>query len=127
MPKAQRIQKWVNEELDVLMSTVDAEKTLEQLEVDRETIYKMMQRCEVNKINIYLNYMCYNYVLFQEQLETTGLTDEFKYGLKMDKKEMTEELQLRSAQIMELRQKIFDSNEGQYLFNKIHIFLATLF
>lgn len=53
MPKAQRIQKWVNEELDVLMSTVDAEKTLEQLEIDRETIYKMIQRCEVNKkINI---------------------------------------------------------------------------
>lgn len=52
MPKAQRIQKWVNEELDVLMSTVDAEKTLEQLEVDRETIYKMIQRCEVKK-NIY--------------------------------------------------------------------------
>lgn len=51
MPKAQRIQKWVNEELDVLMSTVDAEKTLEQLEVDRETIYKMMQRCEVNELN----------------------------------------------------------------------------
>lgn len=49
MPKAQRIQKWVNEELDVLMSTVDAEKTLEQLEIDRETIYKMMQRCEVKK------------------------------------------------------------------------------
>ncbi|XP_050420539.1 chromosome-associated kinesin KIF4 [Adelges cooleyi] len=92
MPKAQRIQKWVNEELDVLMSTVDAEKTLEQLELDRETIYKMMQRCE-------------------EQLETTGLTDEFKFGLKMDKKEMTEELQLRSSQIMDLRQKIFDSNE----------------
>lgn len=53
MPKAQRIQKWVNEELDVLMSTVDAEKTLEQLEVDRETIYKMMQRCEVNELNLY--------------------------------------------------------------------------
>lgn len=52
MPKAQRIQKWVNEELDVLMSTVDAEKTLEQLEVDRETICKMMQRCEVNGLNI---------------------------------------------------------------------------
>lgn len=52
MPKAQRIQKWVNEELDVLMSTVDAEKTLEQLEIDRETICKMMQRCEVfRKIN----------------------------------------------------------------------------
>ncbi|XP_050544001.1 chromosome-associated kinesin KIF4 [Daktulosphaira vitifoliae] len=92
MPKAQRIQKWVDEELDVLMSTVDAEKTLEQLEMDRETICKMMQRCE-------------------DQLETTGLTDEFKYGLKMDKKEMAVELQLRSAQIMELRQKIFDSNE----------------
>ncbi|CAI6344212.1 unnamed protein product [Macrosiphum euphorbiae] len=92
MPKAQRIQKWVNEELDVLMSTVDAEKTLEQLEIDRETIYKMIQRCE-------------------EQLETTGLTDEFKYGLKMDKNEITEELQLRTAQIMDLRQKIFDSNE----------------
>uniref|UniRef100_A0A2S2NYZ2 Chromosome-associated kinesin KIF4 n=1 Tax=Schizaphis graminum TaxID=13262 RepID=A0A2S2NYZ2_SCHGA len=92
MPKAQRIQKWVNEELDVLMSTVDAEKTLEQLEIDRETIYKMIQRCE-------------------EQLETTGLTDEFKFGLKMDKNEITEELQLRTAQIMELRQKIFDSNE----------------
>jgi len=60
MPKAQRIQKWVNEELDVLMSTVDAEKTLEQLEVDRETVYKMMQRCEVKifltfKIQIYIS------------------------------------------------------------------------
>jgi len=55
MPKAQRIQKWVNEELDVLMSTVDAEKTLEQLEIDRETIYKMIQRCEVRekKFKIY--------------------------------------------------------------------------
>jgi len=31
----------------------------------------------------------------------------------MDKREMSEELQLRSAQIMELRQKIFDSNEGR--------------
>lgn len=55
MPKAQRIQKWVNEELDVLLSTVDAEKTLEQLEVDRETIYKMMQRCEVIIIILYKN------------------------------------------------------------------------
>lgn len=115
MPKAQRIQKWVNEELDVLMSTVDAEKTLEQLEVDRETICKMMQRCEVNKkimsydINVFYN----NYFLCKEQLETTGLTDEFKYGLKMDKKEITEELQLRSAQIIELKQKILDSNEGK--------------
>lgn len=26
---------------------------------------------------------------------------------------MTEELQLRNAQIMDLRQKIFDSNEGR--------------
>lgn len=31
----------------------------------------------------------------------------------MDKNEITEELQLRNAQIMELRQKIFDSNEGR--------------
>jgi len=30
----------------------------------------------------------------------------------MDKNEITEELQLRTAQIMDLRQKIFDSNEG---------------
>jgi len=51
--------------------------------------------------------------LLQDQLETTGLTDEFKHDLKMDKREMSEELQLRSAQIMELRQKIFDSNEGR--------------
>lgn len=56
MPKAQRIQKWVNEELDVLMSTVDAEKTLEQLEIDRETIYKMIQRCEVIKNLIFMKY-----------------------------------------------------------------------
>lgn len=33
----------------------------------------------------------------------------------MDKNEITEELQLRTAQIMELRQKIFDSNEGMHL------------
>lgn len=33
----------------------------------------------------------------------------------MDKKEMTAELQLRSAQIMDLRQKIFDSNEGNLI------------
>ncbi|KAL4085254.1 hypothetical protein QTP88_027113 [Uroleucon formosanum] len=78
MPKAQHIQKWVNEELDVLMK------------IDREPIYKMIQRCE-------------------EQLETTGLADE--YGLEMDKNEITEELQLRTAQITDLRQKIFDSNE----------------
>lgn len=32
----------------------------------------------------------------------------------MDKNEITEELQLRTAQIMELRQKIFDSNEGMH-------------
>lgn len=50
----------------------------------------------------------------QEQLETTGLTDEYKYGLKMDKKEIAEELQLRSAQIIELKQKILDSNEGKW-------------
>lgn len=62
MPKAQRIQKWVNEELDVLLSTVDAEKTLEQLEIDRETIYKMMQRCEVI-ISIFINIIC---VLFRQ-------------------------------------------------------------
>lgn len=36
----------------------------------------------------------------------------------MDKREISEELQLRSAQIMELRQKIFDSNEGN---NKLRI------
>lgn len=60
-------------------------------------------------INVFYN----NYFLSKEQLETTGLTDEFKYGLKMDKKEITEELQLRSAQIIELKQKILDSNEGK--------------
>jgi len=43
------------------------------------------------------------------------LTDEFKYGLKMDKKEIAEELQLRSAQIIELKQKILDSNEGRQI------------
>lgn len=32
----------------------------------------------------------------------------------MDKTEMSKELELRSAQIMDLRQKIFDSNEGWY-------------
>lgn len=31
----------------------------------------------------------------------------------MDKKEITEELQLRSAQIIDLKQKILDSNEGK--------------
>ncbi|XP_025416785.1 chromosome-associated kinesin KIF4-like [Sipha flava] len=106
MPKAQRIQKWVNEELDVLLSTVDAQKTLEQLEVDREIIFKMMQRCE-------------------EQLETTGLTEEFKYGLKMDKTEMSRELELRSAQIMDLRQKIFDSNEELIKKNRFD-YLSTI-
>lgn len=36
----------------------------------------------------------------------------------MDKREISAELQLRSTQILELRQKIFDSNEG----NNILIF-----
>lgn len=44
----------------------------------------------------------------------------------MDKNEITEELQLRTAQIMELRQKIFDSNEGrQHLkLNKYSLMVA---
>lgn len=31
----------------------------------------------------------------------------------MDKKEIAEELQLRSAQIIEMKQKLLDSNEGK--------------
>lgn len=55
-----------------------------------------------------------NVYLLQRQLSCGGLTSELTADLESKKKNLEDDLQLRTAQISDLQSKIMDDDEGTY-------------
>ncbi|XP_047115391.1 chromosome-associated kinesin KIF4A [Schistocerca piceifrons] len=87
-----KVQQWIAQELEVLVSTVVAERAREQLLEDR-------------------NELCSQLSQLKENLEEEGLTDEERKEIHNEIKQLEEDVNLRSAQIADLQQKILDSDQ----------------
>lgn len=83
----EKTQSWLNQELQVLVSTVDAEYSLEKLMQERALLTSMLDEMKSgNDVNV-------------------GKIAE-----------ITEFLNLRNSQITDLQQKIVESDQGKYFF-----------
>ncbi|KAF2878626.1 hypothetical protein ILUMI_27548 [Ignelater luminosus] len=82
--KLERIEPWVRQELDVYVSTIDAEATLNALVQDRATLNEQLDQLKGNSVDA-------------DPIEI---------------KRLEEEIDLRCTQIQELQQKILDSDQG---------------
>nr|CAD7588485.1 unnamed protein product [Timema genevievae] len=87
-----KVQTWVSHELEVLVSTVAAERSLEELVEDRAIINSQLSH-------------------LKQQVQSGNLSKEELVGVKEDMKQLGEDLELRSAQIADLQQKIDDSDQ----------------
>ncbi|XP_063231577.1 chromosome-associated kinesin KIF4 [Bacillus rossius redtenbacheri] len=90
-----RVQAWVSQELEVLVSTVAAEHTLLELIEDRGVL-----TAQLNQVRAQL-----------EQLDGGDLSPEEAAALREDRRQLEEDLELRSAQVADLQQKIADSDQ----------------
>ncbi|XP_012268166.2 chromosome-associated kinesin KIF4 [Athalia rosae] len=93
------IQAWVTQELEVLTSTIDAERSLERLMQDRALLTSTLSKIKANKHK-------YDAITYEKQIT-----------------ELSEDLQLRNAQISDLQQKILASdqeNKTKTRWNTIH-------
>lgn len=88
--KPERVQTWVSQELEVSASTVAAERVREKLVEDRAIISKQLAMSE-------------------ERLKS-ALPSEAE-GVKQEISRLKEDLELRSAQIADINQKILDSDQ----------------
>ena len=84
------IQTWISQELDVLLSTVDAECSLERLMQDRALLVNQLKDLQEKKED-------YDQAVFQKQ-----------------EADLTEFIELRNAQITDLQQKILESDQGMF-------------
>lgn len=87
-----KIQLWIDQELEVLVSTVDAERTLEQLLEDRAMLHGQLDQLKV-------------------QLQVNDVGAEDKIAMEEDLKQLQRDIDLRNAQIADLQQKILDSDQ----------------
>jgi kinesin family protein 4/21/27 len=87
-----KIQLWIDQELEVLVSTVDAEKTLEQLLEDRAMLYRQLDQLKA-------------------QLKQIDVGAEDRITMEEDLKQLQRDTDLRNAQITDLQQKILDSDQ----------------
>lgn len=79
-----KIQNWLTQEIEISVSTIDAEYSLEKLMQDRASLACMLEK-------------------FQN--------DDDENGTKIA--ELTEFLDLRNTQITDLQQKIIESDQGK--------------
>lgn len=100
------IQSWVSQEIEVLLSTVDAECSLERLMQDRALLVNQLKDLRDKKDD-------YEPSVFQKQ-----------------ESDLVEFIELRNTQITDLQQKILESDQGfyffifhDYIFNIVIIFL----
>jgi hypothetical protein len=49
-----KVQLWIDQELEVLVSTIDAEKTLEQLLEDRAVLHKQLDQIKVKDFLLHI-------------------------------------------------------------------------
>ncbi|XP_069689320.1 chromosome-associated kinesin KIF4A isoform X2 [Periplaneta americana] len=89
---AAKVQLWIDQELEVLISTVAAERTLEQLLEDRATLHEQLE-------------------LLKARLEQDDGSPTDRLTMDQDIKQLNEDLELRNAQIADLQQKILDSDQ----------------
>ncbi|KAF5297092.1 hypothetical protein FQA39_LY02672 [Lamprigera yunnana] len=82
--KIEKLGGWIQQELDIFISTVDAEATLTHLLEDRTTL--------------------------QSQLNV--LKENSQFGESDEIKQLQEDIELRSTQIQDLQQKVLDSDQG---------------
>lgn len=80
-----KIRDWLIQEIEVLVSTIDAEYSLEKIMQDRASLVCMI-----------------------EELQNSNDVNETKIA------ELNEFLALRNAQITDLQQKIVESDQGKY-------------
>lgn len=90
--KPDKIQNWLTQELHVLVSTVDAEYSLENLMQDRASLAQML-----------------------DKFRNSSDINEEKIS------ELTEFLDLRNNQITDLQQKIIESDQGKNRYLIKHI------
>lgn len=96
--KTERIENWIEQEFEVLISTQEAQRTLEQLIEDRAVLNTQLSEIKSNS----------------EYVDTPE-------G-KLHIQQFTEDIDLRSAQISDLQQKIIDSDQGiHFIFLFFHI------
>lgn len=86
------MQEFVAHELEVLVSTVDAERTLQQLLEDRATLNSQLN--ELNNI-----------------IKDEKTSPEYREDAEKEIAQVKQELDLRNAQIADLQQKILDSDQ----------------
>lgn len=86
------MQEFVAHELEVLVSTVDAERTLQQLLEDRATLNSQLN--ELTNI-----------------IQDERMNQQYKEAVERESIQVKQELELRNAQIADLQQKILDSDQ----------------
>ncbi|PNF43510.1 hypothetical protein B7P43_G09319 [Cryptotermes secundus] len=89
---AAKVQLWIDQELEVLVSTIDAERTLEQLMEDRAVLHGQLDQLKT-------------------QLQQSEVSGEDLFGIEEDIRQLNEDIDLRNAQIADLQQKIIDSDQ----------------
>lgn len=89
--KTERIQQWVAQEVEIMVSTIEAERSLEQLMEDRAVLNAALQN-------------------YKNNLDTNKEPAEVEEHIK----QLTNEIEIRSAQIADLQQKISDSDQGKF-------------
>ncbi|XP_044736037.1 chromosome-associated kinesin KIF4-like [Chrysoperla carnea] len=91
--KVERVQSWVLQEFEILVSTAEAERTLKSLIEEKKLILQ-----EKDELEKQLN-------------ENDGETEEVIQEKRNRMKEILEDIELRDAQISDMRQKIQDSDQ----------------
>lgn len=91
----EHIQSWVSQELDVFLSTVDAECSLERLMQERALLVNQLKELRDKKNE-------YDKDIFQKQ--------------EID---LVELIELRNTQISDFHQKIVESDQGIYFFSNV--------
>ncbi|RZF45016.1 hypothetical protein LSTR_LSTR001977 [Laodelphax striatellus] len=90
--KERNVSSWIDQELEVIISTAEAERTLKNLMTDRESLSKTLSELKKN--------------LLSTDLNTTERKD-----IEKEIENLTNDIDLRSTQIADMQQKIMDSNE----------------
>ncbi|XP_075221489.1 kinesin-like protein 3A [Lycorma delicatula] len=94
--KPERITSWVDQELEILVSTAEAERTLDQLLKDRSSLNQ-----ELTKL--------------KNTLSESYISVEDKSKIKNEIELLSQDIELRSTQIADMQQKIMDSNQESKL------------
>lgn len=89
--KIERVTSLLDQELEVLVSTAEAERTIDLLKKDRNCLNEELRRLKT--------------------LTTDNMSEEELKKVESEKESLLEDIELRSTQIADMQQKIMDSNQ----------------